>query len=471
MIVQMIFLRKKYLLTCVFLIVSCLVFALQDFPIAKIVDTVVCRVNRSQSYALYLPEAYRASKKLPILYIFDPLARGSLAVDTFRNAAERYGYILICSNNSRNGSWDSVFTAANAIFADTEERILFDPKRIYVAGFSGGSRAALAIATITDDKICGVIGCGAGFPPVMEFHPTTASRFHYIGLVGHEDMNLLEHQLMPDVFDSLGISNDLFLFPGKHQWPPKNIIEMALLKLRLMDGIEINENWPGRFTKLSYRNARTMLLLGFPHYALQQLTMSRDKSEVRLKKILQLSDSIRVSRSCRKQTRINRRIQDLEKSNMKKYISAFKNIEYHVQGGEFNLQWWMEEINELREISALDKNQAWSHYAARMLNLISARSAETAFRYENLGDYSLVAKFTGIWMYAAPESAHPYWYRAKIYALQKMKQPALEYLEKARHHGMTRSQSLLHPAFADLSDEPAFKKLLNQLQRQEFSIP
>src|ERR1700687_4669781 len=57
-----------------------------------------------QSYALYLPSAYSSDKRWPIVYAFDPGARGSLPVELMKEAAESYGYIVAGSNNSRNGS-------------------------------------------------------------------------------------------------------------------------------------------------------------------------------------------------------------------------------------------------------------------------------------------------------------------------------------------------------------------------------
>src|SRR5207253_6401651 len=58
--------------------------------------------DASNSYALYLPSNYSTAKHWPLLLIFDPSARGEVPVKLFHEAAERYGFILICSNNSRN---------------------------------------------------------------------------------------------------------------------------------------------------------------------------------------------------------------------------------------------------------------------------------------------------------------------------------------------------------------------------------
>lgn len=56
----------------------------------------------SNSYALYLPLAYSPMQRWPLLLVFDPFARGEVSVKLFHEAAEKYGFIVVGSNNSRN---------------------------------------------------------------------------------------------------------------------------------------------------------------------------------------------------------------------------------------------------------------------------------------------------------------------------------------------------------------------------------
>src|SRR6185503_8624071 len=60
-----------------------------------VVEKVVCRADPAQSYALYLPSNYDPSRQWPILYGFDPGARGRLPVTQFKDAAEKYGWIVV----------------------------------------------------------------------------------------------------------------------------------------------------------------------------------------------------------------------------------------------------------------------------------------------------------------------------------------------------------------------------------------
>ena len=90
----------------------------QEIHRGKLLEKVMCRVDAQQSYALYLPSSYTHDKRWPIIYCFDPSARGQRPVERFKDAAEKYGYIVVGSNNSRNGS-----TGASQAAADASRRI------------------------------------------------------------------------------------------------------------------------------------------------------------------------------------------------------------------------------------------------------------------------------------------------------------------------------------------------------------
>lgn len=59
----------------------------QEFEKGKLVKKVICLEEPVQSYALYLPSAFDPGRKWPILFLFDPGARGAVGVEAFRVAA------------------------------------------------------------------------------------------------------------------------------------------------------------------------------------------------------------------------------------------------------------------------------------------------------------------------------------------------------------------------------------------------
>src|SRR5262245_45691400 len=71
-----------------------------ELPKGKLIEKVECQAASGFSYALYLPSAYQPEKIWPVLFCFDARADGMLPAGLFQEAAEKYGYIIVSSNNS-----------------------------------------------------------------------------------------------------------------------------------------------------------------------------------------------------------------------------------------------------------------------------------------------------------------------------------------------------------------------------------
>src|SRR5262249_14941859 len=109
-------------------------------PVGTVIPSITCDANSKQTYALYLPSNISPKRTWPIIYVFDPGARGPFAVETIRAAAEKYGYIVAASNNSHNGPLGGFSEAAEAMWRDTQMKLPVDEHRRYTAGMSGGAR-------------------------------------------------------------------------------------------------------------------------------------------------------------------------------------------------------------------------------------------------------------------------------------------------------------------------------------------
>ena len=190
-------------------------------------DKVVCREEPAQSYALYLPPAYTADRRWPILYLLDARGRALVPIERFREAAATYGWILASSYNSRSDTKDDPNTPAlQAMWHDTHARLALDERRVYLSGFSGGARAAVAIAFAAPKSIAGVIGCGAGL------HDDRVSveglPFRYFGTVGDRDFNYYEMREHPARLAAARAPGRVEVFPGGHDWPPPDLAAEAL---------------------------------------------------------------------------------------------------------------------------------------------------------------------------------------------------------------------------------------------------
>ncbi len=183
----------------------------EEFPPGQVTPEVRCAADASQSYALYLPSNYDPARAWPVIFGFDPAARGGLPVDIYHAAAEKYGYIVAASNNSRNGSWEVSTNAARAMLPDVFARFHVDRKQIYLAGMSGGARVALGIALGQPD-IAGVIASSAGFP---DSRSRKSVNFAVFMTAGTEDFNLIEMRRLDRELTS---PHRLVVFEGPHTW-------------------------------------------------------------------------------------------------------------------------------------------------------------------------------------------------------------------------------------------------------------
>jgi predicted esterase len=201
-----------------------------DVPAGQIIDRVTCAADASQSYALFVPTTYTPSRTWPVIFAFDPGARGRVPVERYRAAAERYGYIVVGSNNSRNGSTD-IPHILETMTNDVASRIAVDPARVYLAGMSGGARVALGIA-LASKSIAGVIASSAGYP---DSRVRKTLPFPVFATAGTEDFNHLE---MRRLDRELTTPHRLAIFNGGHVWLSSELALEAVewMELQAMKG-------------------------------------------------------------------------------------------------------------------------------------------------------------------------------------------------------------------------------------------
>jgi pimeloyl-ACP methyl ester carboxylesterase len=198
------------------------------FPAGKIIDPVICRSDPSQSYALYIPASGKAAR--PAIYFFDPHAVGALPLEKYRSLADAYGFILIGSNNSKNGNdWASAESIWQHLSTDTKDRLKIDKNRIYTCGFSGGAKVAGYVA-LQHPEVKAVIANGAGMP---DGTPAGDFNFSFTAIAGEGDMNMTDLVVFSKELDKGRTRHHLILFDGKHEWAPENTMEPAFAGLQL----------------------------------------------------------------------------------------------------------------------------------------------------------------------------------------------------------------------------------------------
>ena len=175
-------------------------------------------------------------------FVFDPSGKGKRGVKPFLKASEKYGYVIVCSNNSKNGPYNINFDIFNNLYSHITSTIKIERNEMYLSGFSGGSRLACAVASITD-LFTGVIACGAGFPQIPEYVPST-QKYNYVGLCGNRDFNYYEMIKNKSFLNKINFNNTLITSKKKHSWPSNDDILRAFdwLYLRKLKIVTFKNN-------------------------------------------------------------------------------------------------------------------------------------------------------------------------------------------------------------------------------------
>ena len=442
----------------------------QEFLKDQVTDTVRCIDRSEQSYTLYLPAQYDNKKSWPVILIFDPAARGKTGVSIFVEAARKYGFILACSNNSRNGPMGESFKAAYAMMHDVEKRFSVDQRRIYAAGFSGGSRFAMALAII-ENKISGVIGCGAGLPNDRSYLPSENSVFLYYGLVGNRDMNYLEMNDLPGFFsEQTRVISYQRTFSGGHQWPGSDLIVEAVEWIILQ---EINRKiLPSDPAFISYVENKTESLI-------ESQVSAGDQAEAivyirfaerdfrgtpfasGMTKLLTESE-----KSAEYQNAIRRwnKMAANEEERREKYFHNLTQILNAASVPDSALIWWRNETKTL--IRLRDKGTPEnSRMASRVLNFISILCSEQGTALYRAMYYEQAAFLFEICTFSDSENRNNYYNLARSLAGSGKLKESLDALSAAVNHGFNSRKTVeSDPAFAKMTDDTRYKALITKMK-------
>ncbi|MGH2648691.1 MAG: hypothetical protein ACRDE8_14035, partial [Ginsengibacter sp.] len=203
--------------------------AVDTFQPGKIITNAVCKNDPTQSYALYIPSK-GSNDPLPVVYFFDPQGNGSLPLSKYKELANSYNFILIGSNNSKNGNdFSTSENIWNILFDDTQKRLKINSNRVYVCGFSGGAKVATYIA-LNHNQIKGVIANGAGLPEI-----TNAGNFSFsfTAIAGEGDLNMTDLVAITNGLDQTQTRHRIIFFDGIHEWAPEKTMDIAFAGLQL----------------------------------------------------------------------------------------------------------------------------------------------------------------------------------------------------------------------------------------------
>ena len=447
----------------------------ESIPRGQIVDRIQTLNNSSQSYALYLPSNYTPNRKWPVLYAFDPGARGGVPVERFKEAAEKYGWIVLGSNNSRNGPWDVAVKAWNAMLKDSHQRFAIDEERMYATGFSGGARVAVRIA-IACNCLAGVIASGAGFP--VDLAPSPQMHFVFFGAAGVDDFNFPELKSLEEPLTKAGINHRIQTFAGRHEWPPVPVATAALEWMELYaikagkrprdDGI-ISATWQPLLNDAQTREESKKYYEAYQLYRdlAESFKGLRDVAQIETK-VNQLGDSREVKAAIREEQVQIKKQRELE-SQLNSLIAGRDGGDRLNQGeDEVDSKIRFQVIlSDLLKQSKAPEDSAQRRVARRVLDGLFIGLFEQGISLlQTDKNYSESIKRFKMATEVNPDRPGAYFYLAWAYAANRDKKKSLQFLSKAVEKGFSDAAMITaNKAFDSIRDDPEYQQIMARLKR------
>ncbi|WP_420574407.1 hypothetical protein [Kordia sp.] len=433
------------------------------FEKGKILNSLYVK-NSTDTYAVYLPKSYDETKLTAAVFIFDPSGNGALGIQPFISSAEKFNYVLIASNVTRNGvPYDTNFAVANRLFATVFSTFKIDEKQIYAAGFSGGSRLATAIAALTD-KMQGVIACGAGLAINKSFTPSK-KMFSFVGLVGDEDMNYQEMFTTKNWLDKFDVPNELIVYNDTHRWPPSHQIERAFswLELRAYEK-EIRPLNPN-FVKQYYTSQETIADSLAKHNNRFRALLEYESMTKNFKYYYTLTDiqakieTIKASQEYKNEIALRKVYLKKENVLYEKFSKVYSN-DILTATSEDNFQWWRKELKKINVEITKEKVPLTVKMLKRLKSTLFAGVYESSMGYIGAKKYKHALYCDQLLVYFNPEQAYWYYRVAQSYARNDDFKHTIRNLKKAKELGLQRFNEIQNaPLFAKFKQKKKFKKL------------
>ncbi len=431
-------------------------------PLKKgiVIDSVICADDSSQIYAVYLPTHYDTNKKWPVIYFFDPHGVGNLPVLLYKDLAEKYGFILAGTYNSKNGQqWESSEKAAEAFMKDTWIRLSIDNNRLYTFGFSGGAKVASMVA-IADGGVAGVVACGGGFP---EEHPPLKQPFSFISFVGDKDFNNVTVKQLDKLLDSTNLAHQLIVYNGKHQWPPVSVAEQAF-------------QWLDADAMRMKTMPKNDSLIKTMHEGFLKEAADWHKKRDIVQEYYTYKKLLNFLRDLDDLGKYAATVQELENSDaLQKYFKdeeifeaqeAQEILEFRAHMSKMDQAWWDNKIAIMKKRIQKDTTSPAALQTQRMLGYLSLVMYMGANGELNSGNYPAASYFNGLYASVDPKNPEHCYIEASLYMTGRTPSPgkALEELHEAVKLGFTDSKRLEDDGrFTGLHSMPEYKTLLKEM--------
>ena len=436
----------------------------ENFPKGEIIEKVVCKKDASQSYALYLPATYSTDKTYPIVYAFDAHGTGKLPVKMYKDLAEQYGYILIGSNNSKNGNqWAESEGIAETLFADAQNRLSVNTQRIYLLGFSGGARVANGI-TILNGAISGVICVGAAAPANNSAAPR--NNYTWLGIAGEDDFNATEMRKY-DKVDLAGhnVKHSLITFEGKHEWCKKEVMDEAFWWLELC---EMRKN-------IKLKNDSLIKKRIAPEIKQLEKYMQQKQfysAYLQVKKTINFYDGLTDLSYCfsvYKQLQTNAEVDKAMREEELSWSNEEEQKQYYVKGlGSGDFERAEKEIAGLNAKSRNTGNKNEARMYKRVLSYLSLTAYMQASGALKAKQMPAAAYFCKIYILVDPSNSEAHYLNASLKALEANPKEAIASLKNAVKNGFSDLPRLqTDSAFFTIQNAPEFLEIVKKVGEKQ----
>ncbi len=431
--------------------------AKDSFENGKIIDPVINNINSSQSFALYFPKNYSASSTYPVVYFFDSHGSGRFPLDKYSALADEFNFILIGSNDSKNGMQpEALMNIANNLMQDAEKRFSIDSSRKYLAGFSGGARVAGLVAMQTPG-IAGVIACSAAINSKSENNIP----FALVGIAGKEDFNMTELIALNKQLDKTPVSHQLLLFNGKHEWCPLSTMKDAFLFLETdamrNKTVSVNNSLLSDFKTAEEKKAKKLR-------DANQLTQAAETYEKLIHYLRGLQDIKQYEQTLQAlQQNKNYQNERLKEDQLIAQENQLRDHYFKSFGKE--IPWWQNEVSKINDEIARQGNSDAAFMLKRMLGSLSLASYMEANTDINANQLSKADYILQIYRLVDPTNSEAWYLSAEVHAKQGSEAATINELQKAIDNGFKERDRMVNdPAFAPIANTKEFNTLLNKIK-------
>lgn len=418
------------------------------FPTKKIIEHVACKSDVSQSYAVYIP----SNKTNAVIYFFDPHADGTLPLKKFQSLADAYNYILIGSNNSKNGNnWQTAENIWQNLFNDTKSRLNINADRIYTCGFSGGAKVASYLA-LHHNEIKAVIAGGAGLPDET---PAENFNFSFTAVAGEGDMNMTDLVALNNDLNNTQTKHRIIFFNGKHEWAPANIMNIAFAGLEFdamrNNSIKKNDSLINTFISNSKRRIDSAIRKNDFINAERECTLSVNM----LDELTDISWFKEKNNSI-----INSAVykEQLLKQQQLFIVEQNKKAEYNAQFQQGDMNYWNKTINDLNTKAKAQTAEGAMY--ERLLAYLSLAFYSISNQLINNNQNKEAAYFVTPYKMADSTNSEAWYFSAILNARNNNAQAANNDLLKAVANGFNDKQRMLQqPEFQTLQPPINFSEI------------